>query len=80
MQPFSIERKKLRQDLVKIHKALDKLNVELFFTNEVSKKKSSIRQLVKPTDQFRIEGSTSHSKQSTLYAKGVETSTGGRDP
>lgn len=54
--------------------------MELFFTNEVSKKKSSTKHLVKPTDQFRTEGSTLHSMQSTLYTEGVETSSGGRDP
>lgn len=44
-----------------IHKALQKLNMELFFTNDVLEKTSSTGHLVKPTDQFRREGSTSHS-------------------
>lgn len=80
MQSFSIERKKLRQDLVEIHKALGKLNMEPFFTNDVSKKTSSTGHLVKPTDRARIEGSTSHSMSATLCAKGVETSRGRKDP
>ena len=48
LQSFSTERKKLRQNLVKIHKALGKLNMELFFTNDISKKTSSTGHLVKP--------------------------------
>lgn len=43
-----------------IQKALEKLNTELFSTNDVPKK-GSIGHLVKPTDWFRREGSTSHS-------------------
>lgn len=80
MQSFSIERKKLKQDLVKIHKAFGKLNMELLFTNDVPKKASSTGHLMKPTDWFRIEGSTSHSMSTTWRAKGVETSPGGKDP
>lgn len=35
---------------------------------------------MKPTDWFRIEGSTSHSMNTTWRAKGVETSPGSKDP
>lgn len=42
-----------------IHKALEKLNMELFFTNDVHEKTSSTGHLVKPRDPFRREGSTS---------------------
>lgn len=53
-----------------MQKALEKLNTEMFFTNDIAKK-SSTGHLVKPTDQFRREGSTSHSMWTTLNARGV---------
>lgn len=43
-----------------IQKALEKLNTELSFINDVPQE-SSTGHLVKPTDQFRREGNTSRS-------------------